>query len=190
MTDRQLRLLRAAAASSIATVLAAVSHTVAGGSAPHPLLVVAMTALLVPVAAVLIGVRPSRVRVALTVLVSQIAFHLVFALLGAPTAGLSGIGHQHHLDLAAFGPVAAVAAPDALMIGAHLVAAIVTIALLWRGESLIRAIAQWIVARLRSRATSVCLPHRRRPLPTSSAVPVLRTALATSLSRRGPPALV
>ena len=45
MTSRQLRFLRAAAVSAIATLLAAVSHTLAGGAAPHPLLIAAVATL-------------------------------------------------------------------------------------------------------------------------------------------------
>ncbi|MFJ4224785.1 hypothetical protein [Microbacterium sp. NPDC089695] len=190
MTSRQLRLVRAAAASAVATVLAAVSHTVVGGAVPHPLLVVAMTALLVPLSALLIGARTSRTRVALVVLVSQSAFHGVFALLGAPAAGATVIGHQHHLDLSVFGPAVAVAAPDAAMLAAHVVAALVTTALLCHGESMIRAIARWIVARLRLRVASVRLPHRHRLLLDSQTTPRIESGLSASLSRRGPPAPV
>lgn len=194
MTPRQLRLVRAAAASSVATVLAAVSHTIGGGAAPHPLLVMAMAVLLIPVAGLLVGSRASRTRVALAVIVAQAAFHVVFAVLGAPTAGSfagpSTAAHQHHVDLTSFGPVVAVVAPDALMLVAHIVAALLTTALLWRGEALIRAIARWIVARLRDRSTSVRLPHRRRQ-PLSSLTPALvDPSLTASVSRRGPPALV
>lgn len=194
MTLRQLRLVRAAAASSVATVLAAVSHTIGGGAAPHPLLVLAMAVLLIPVAAVLVGGRASRTRIALAVLVGQAAFHIVFALLGAPTtgsvAGASVTGHQHHIDLTTLGPAAAVAAPDALMLVAHLVAAVLTTALLCHGESLIHTIARWIVARLRARSASVRLPHRRRT-PLSSLTPnLINPALTVSVSRRGPPVLL
>ncbi len=87
MTSRQLRFLRAAAVSAIATLLAAVSHTLAGGAAPHPLLIAAVAVLFVPLSAAVAGGRPSRARVAVAVLLAQAAFHLLFQLLGAPTAG-------------------------------------------------------------------------------------------------------
>ena len=190
MTSRQLRLLRAASASSVATLLAAVSHTLAGGPAPHPLLVVAVTALLVPAAALLIGARASRARVTLTVLVSQAAFHLVFQMLGAPVAGAPVLGgHAHTVDLAALGPVAAVAAPDALMLGGHVVAAILTTVALWRGESVVRAIAGWMLALLRHAVAPIPAAHER-PEPLRTALrPLTDPVLTASVTRRGPPAL-
>lgn len=188
MTSRQLRLLRAASASSIATLIAATSHTVAGGAAPHPLLVLAVMALVVPVAALIIGGRASRLRVAATVLVSQAAFHVVFQTLGAPTGTAVLSGHQHHVDLAALGPVTAAAAPDTIMIVGHLAAAALTTIMLWHGESMVRAAAGWVHARLR-RAISAFRPAHRVPAPAVFSTPLLvDAALSASVSRRGPPA--
>ena len=187
MTTRQLRLLRAASATSVATLLAAVSHTVAGGSAPHPLLIVAVAALLMPPAALLIGIRPSLPRLAATVLVSQAAFHSVFQALGAPTADAAVLGHAHHLDLSALGPVAAVSAPDALMIAAHVVAAALTTALLWRGESIAVRIARWVLARLRLAVTTAPVTHRLPARPVATAPFAASEAVLLPLSRRGPP---
>ncbi len=190
MTSRQLRLLRAASASAVATLIAATSHTVAGGAAPHALLVLAVMTLLVPVAALIIGARASRLRVAATVLVSQAAFHVAFQLLGAPTGTTVLSGHQHHLDLASLGPVTAAAAPDLLMVIGHLGAAVLTTALLWHGESMVRAIAGWVHARLR-RAIAAFRPTHRHPATPVFSVPLLvDSALSASLSRRGPPTIV
>lgn len=190
MTIRQLRLLRAAAASTVATVFAAASHTIAGGAAPHPLLVVAVASLLVPFAAALIGARASRCRVTLTVLVSQAVFHLIFQVLGAPTGATSVSGHAHHLDLASLGPVTEAAAPDAVMIAGHAVAAALTSLLVWHGESMARAVAGWVRARL-LRAAPPQRPAHSRPAPLSSrALSLLTPSLAASISRRGPPSLV
>lgn len=189
MTTRQLRLLRAASASSVATLLAGVSHTVAGGAAPHPLLLLAIAVLLLPIAALLIGVRASRVRVAATVVVSQSAFHVVFQLLGAPTGTTVLSGHQHHLDLSVLGPVSSAAAPDAAMLLAHLAAAALTTAVLWHGEATVRAIAGWVQGRLR-RAVSVLQARYERPaLPVAPLPLLVSAALSSSVSRRGPPSL-
>ncbi|WP_164233640.1 hypothetical protein [Microbacterium hydrocarbonoxydans] len=188
MTSRQLRLLRAASASSIATLLAAVSHTLAGGPAPHPLLILAVAALLVPPAALLIGSRPSRSRMALTVLVSQAAFHLVFQLLGAPVAGEAVLGgHVHTLDLTALGPATAVAAPDAVMLCGHVVAATLTTLVLWRGESVVRTIAGWMLALLRYAVAPVPVAHERPAPPRTAVVPLTDPVLTASVTRRGPP---
>ena len=193
MNNRQLRLLRAASASAVATLLAAASHTIAGGAAPHPLLVAAVAILVIPVAALLIGVRASRLRVALTVLFSQAAFHLVFQLLGAPTGATAFTGHTHHaglaLDIATLGPVAAASAPDTLMLVGHVAAAVVTTLLVWHGESMVRATARWVHATLR-RAVLTVTPAHEDPLALDFSIPLLvDTALSASLSRRGPPAL-
>lgn len=189
MTTRQLRLLRAAAASTVATLFAAVSHTVAGGAAPHPLLVVAVTALLLPVAAVLIGVRASRRRVALTVLVSQAAFHLVFQMLGSPTGVPAVAGHQHHLDLASLGSFAEPSAPGPVMIAGHVVAAALTSLLLWHGETIVRAVADWVRARMLRTEGVHGAEHATPAPPTSSHFRALDAGLASAISRRGPPAL-
>lgn len=191
MNSRQLRLVRAAAASTVATTLAAVSHTVAGGPAPHPLLVVAMACLLVPLAAVLIGPRVSRLRSASTVLVGQGLFHLTFQLLGAPTqsAAASAPAHAHHVDLAALGPAVIASAPSTVMLIAHVIAAIATVALLWHGESLVRLIANWVRAAA-LRIAAPALPVRTRPRATPSLVVLLvDAALRAAPSRRGPPHL-
>lgn len=190
MTSRQLRLLRAASASAVATILAATSHTIAGGAAPHPLLVLAVMSLVVPIAALIIGERASRFRVAATVLVSQAAFHVVFQLLGTPTGTTVLSGHQHHLDLSSLGPVVAATAPDLLMVIGHLVAAAITTASVWHGESMVRAVAGWVQAQLR-RAVAASPASHRHPSPPAFSLPLLvDRALSTSLSRRGPPAIV
>ncbi|MCM3779174.1 hypothetical protein [Microbacterium hydrocarbonoxydans] len=187
MTTRQLRFLRAAAATSVATFLAAVSHTVAGGAAPHPLLIVAVAALLMPPAALLVGIRPSLTRLTATVLLSQAVFHSVFQALGAPTADAAVLGHAHHLDLASLAPVAAVTAPDALMLVAHVVAAVLTTALLWRGESVVRRIVRWVHARLRLAVTTTPTIHRLPARPVADTPFAVSDASMLPLSRRGPP---
>ncbi|MFS0893429.1 hypothetical protein [Microbacterium sp. 179-I 3D3 NHS] len=200
MTSRQLRLMRAAAVSSVATLIAAVSHTLGGGAAPHPLLVVAVAILLLPACAVLVGPRRSRPRVAAAVVVGQAAFHLVFQALGSPTGSAAlgagspaGAAHAHHLDLTALPAAAlgaAAAAPGPAMIGAHVVAAALTTLLLWHGETIVRAVAGWFLARLH--AAVACSPAEHgRPVPLRSLVIATRdAAVSAAVSRRGPPLLL
>lgn len=185
MTTRQLRLLRAASASSAATLLAAVSHTVAGGAAPHPLLVLAVAVLLLPLAALLIGARMSRTRVALTVLVSQAAFHMIFQLLGAPTGLQLALGHQH--GMLSLGAVSIAALPDIAMLTGHVLAAVATTALLWHGESLVRMIAGWVLALVRHAGSPVPADHRRPAALVSHRHPLVDAAHSAAVSRRGPP---
>lgn len=188
MTSRQLRLLRGAAASSGATVIAAVSHTVGGGAPPHPLLIAALSVFLAPVAALLVGRRLSLFRLSTAVLVSQSVFHVLFVALNATvTPTVAGSGHHHALSLGPVDSPGAIA-PDAGMLGAHVVAAILTIALLWRGEAMLRAIARWVRAALRTRMP---VAHSR-PAPASIARTARIIVHAVNLgdaSRRGPPIL-
>ena len=189
MTSRQLRLKRAAAATSVATTLAAVSHTVGGGMPPHPLLVIALSILLIPLAAVLIGRRPSAARTALTVLVSQAVFHVLFQVLaGSLTdAATPASGHAHHT--ATLGPVVAAVAPDAPMLLSHAFAALATTLLVWNGERMLRAIADW--ARARLLPVVPVLPVRTRaPLAPSTVIVTTRlTPLSAVVNRRGPPSV-
>lgn len=195
MTSRQLRLLRGAAASSIATITAAVSHTIGGGAPPHPLLVLALSVFLTPVAALLVGRSLRIVGLSAAVLVSQGIFHTLFTALSATlTPGLTAGGHHHTLIL----PAAALPAvnsaltavvPDATMLGAHLLAGILTIALLWRGEKLLRGISRWV-------RTALCMRVPRLltnfSLPASLADTAQRFACEIrtgELFLRGPPLL-
>ncbi len=190
MTSRQLRLLRAASASAIATLLAAVSHTVAGGTAPHALLVIALAALLTPTAALLIGLRPRLTRVAATVAASQAVFHIVFLMLGAPTGAGGRGGHVHHLDLSLLEPVAAVASPDVTMLVSHAAAAVFTTLLIWHGERLLRTVAGWVQAMLRRALAPVRAQHDPPATLRSTLRPVLDAGFTVVTSRRGPPALL
>jgi hypothetical protein len=189
MTSRQLRLLRAAAATSVATTLAAVSHTVGGGMPPHPLLVVALSILLVPLASALIGRRPSAARTALTVLVSQAAFHVLFQVLAGSLTdtGLPASGHAHHA--VQLGPVVAAVAPDAPMLLSHALAALATTLLIWHGERMLRAIAGWARARLLPAVPVLPVRTRARLAPTTLVLTTRLAPLAAVVSRRGPPSV-
>jgi hypothetical protein len=122
------------------------------------------------------------------VLLSQTVFHVLFVALGAtaiPT--VAATGHQHALVLTSV-PGESVA-PDAGMLGAHVVAGILTIAMLWRGEAMLRAVSRWVRAALRRR---VLQPRADWPVPASiahTARVFLSTILLGDLRRRGPPVL-
>ncbi|WP_061016574.1 hypothetical protein ABRP18_010365 [Microbacterium sp. WHRI 7836] len=192
MNARQLRLVRAAAVSSVATLLAALSHTLGGGAAPHVLLIVAVTSLITPLAALLVGVRQSRARVALAVFLGQAAFHVVFQVLGSPTvaAPIAGGGHAHHLDLSLLASPSPAAAPGALMLSAHLVAAVLTTLLVWHGEAIVRVVARWVDALLRRASAVVPALHRRPARLRSMVFSPFDAAVSSALPRRGPPALL
>lgn len=185
MTSRQLRLLRGATASSVATILAAVSHTVGGGAPPHPLLVVALSVFLTPVAALLVGRTLSLGKLSATVLLSQGVFHVLFVALGATLTTTGAVsGHRHHTTLA---PLTSTVSPDAGMLDAHVLAAAVTIILLWHGERVLRGIARWVRSTLRLR-----LPRLHGSWPVPASYPrteriFVATIRTSDISLRGPP---
>ena len=191
MNARQLRLVRAAAVSSVATLLAALSHTLGGGAAPHALLILAIATLVTPLSAVLVGVRQSRGRVALAVFLAQGAFHVLFQLLGAPTGTTptAGGAHSHHLDVALLGSTAPAAAPGALMLFAHVVAAVLTTILVWHAEAVVRIVARWVDALFRRASALAPAMHRRPPRLRSVTVVSFDAAVSAAVPRRGPPAL-
>jgi len=191
VTSRQLRLLRGAGASSVATIIAAVSHTIGGGAAPHPLLVLALSVFLTPIAALLVGRREGVLRLSAAVAVSQTVFHVLFTVLNATTAanagGTGSAGHQHMMIM--LGPIGDTVAPDTGMLSAHIIAGVITVALLARGESVLRAIARWMRAVLH---VHLPVPAQHWPSP-APAIGFLRAwepeFLIGDVSRRGPPAL-
>ncbi|MFK3679482.1 hypothetical protein ACI2IP_17305 [Microbacterium sp. NPDC090218] len=192
MNARQLRLVRAAGVSSVATLLAALSHTLGGGAAPHPLLILAVATLLTPLSALLVGVHRSRGRVAAAVFLGQAAFHLLFQALGSPTgtASAGSIGHVHAIDLALLAPASSAAAPGVSMLFAHVLAAVVTTFLIWHGEAVVRAVARWVDALFRSDRAIAPIAHRRPPRLHSRLLPSFDAAVTAAAPRRGPPVLV
>jgi hypothetical protein len=193
VTPRQQRALRGAVAAAVATLLAAVSHTIAGGPAPAPLLVALMIALCTPVAGGLVGPRPSLPRLAAAVAASQGAFHAVFQALGSPTGDRIATASGGHDHAGAHGAVQtallAPAAPEATAMPlAHAIAAALTIALLWRGERIVRAIARQTLAVLRrARAPRAAFGIAVRAPWIAPAAPRRRPLPLSSVSRRGPP---
>ncbi len=187
MTPRHVRALRGTGAAWIATVAAATAHTLAGGGAPSPAFVAAVGILAAPFAVLLVGRRLSAWRVAATVLASQTLFHAAFAITADADPAAQ---HGHHVtDLGGAG--GAVVLPDAPMLAGHLLAAIATVAALYGGERMLRALGRGI----RSLFTHARDLAPRPPMPrlvVPDTAPV-RAALATALSdlsRRGPPAVV
>jgi len=188
VTARQTRALRGSAAAAIATLVAATAHTLSGGGAAHPLLIVSVAALAAPLAVWLAGHRGSWWRTGLVVCAAQALFHLAFAAVG--DARPLSTGHAHHLAGVMTAPEAVLSPTlDPAMMTGHLAAALVTIVAVRRGEQLLRVLGRGIL-RLVSRA-AVSLPQPLAlpsPLPARSAVAPPRTLLDCSLSRRGPPA--
>lgn len=182
MRARRLRVLRGSGAAFVATTIAATAHTVSGGGAPPAWLLLAVIILATPIAATLIGARPSAWRLTAAVAAAQVLLHTAFAAIGTD-APAALHGHSHDLI-----SLAAVAAPGAAsMTAGHLIAAALTIALLATGERMLTALARGIRRHLRVPSVTV------RPIAAvvrqDFAHPRPHSALVlTSVSRRGPPA--
>lgn len=192
-----MRAGRGTAGAAVATTVAATAHTLSGGQAPPAWLLLAVIALAAPLAVALTGRRPALWRTSAVVAASQLLLHFAFATVGtaAPAGGHGGHVHGAAIILGeapastAAGLGTALFALDPLMIAGHALAAVVTIALVTRGE---RALAT-IAAGLRRLAARVdvavpLLPAVPRPVAPARPTPAAAVFLVT-LSRRGPPAL-
>lgn len=188
--SRPLRLLRAGAAATVATLAALLSHLAGGGQLPGLLGVVVPWVLSLAVCLVLAGRSLSLVRLSLAVVVSQALFHLLFVVGTVTPSGASPAHHHGELLLLATGSVPA----EVGMSAAHLGAAAVTTAALYRGEramarlfAVARAVGMWLRQALR----------RPRPVPVSGRGPRGIGAFGVqtpaprwfggSVRRRGPP---
>jgi len=190
MRERPLRALRGAAAATVAVLLAAVSHTLGGGAAPSPAILVGVSALAWPLATALVGRRLRPTGLAASVILAQAILHVVFALTNGVNGVHAGALHEHgSLVLDSAGVMAHTAAPTPPMLIAHLVAAIASFVLLFAGERMIRALAAWTHAVL-GRALAII----QRPLVGArvssgfSSAPRVRVTRG-SVRRRGPPLL-
>lgn len=217
--SRPARLGRGLLAGVFAVFVAAVSHSVAGGAiaGPVPLVLGLVVAMLVCVP--LAARRLSWSALVAGVSISQVAFHLLFEFFGPASVGASGsfavTGHQHGAAAAAgaagdtavfegavFDPAAVDAAALAVashplhgaeMWLAHMVAGVLTIAMLRGGEAaawrLIELAVGWALARMPRAVVATAWPELRAA--AASAVPTRRhrALLRCSLRYRGPPAL-
>lgn len=201
--SRAARIARGFSGAALATVFAAASHALGGGRVTT-VAVVATIVLALPICVALAGRVASLWRLAVAVGASQFLFHWSFWALGAPAlasgsapasesaAGGGAVVSPHAAHLGAFAAtfdLAATGAADAAMWIAHGVAAILTIALLHRGEQA----ALEIFRRLRC-ALPFTLPQPVAPAPVTrirqagTYVPLRsRLCALSAISHRGPP---
>ncbi|MEV8369931.1 hypothetical protein [Microbacterium sp. NPDC064584] len=193
MTSRAIRTLRGGIAAAVAIEVALLSHVLAGGAAPDALLVALTFVVSWIVCLALAGRRLSLVRLALAVGLSQFAFHAAFSVLGTPqAAAASGGAHAHHaMTMDAAPHATAMVAADPLMWAAHALAAVVTIAALYRGERAVRALLEPLVTLVRAVVHVVMVtPARPRRLAAArieNSVLPGRRWVAEPATRRGPP---
>lgn len=187
--------------ATVATFAALVSHVAAGGDLPGWAGVSAPWMLAVAVSTLLAGRSLSRARLAVSVVVSQLLFHTLFVM-GAPSASPTSTmmhGHAHGAPPAmptmpAMDPMIGALCADPSMWVGHAVAALVTIATLYRGEraaramlALARDLRAW-ARRTMARGVIVHARPRRPHTPRAERAPFARSAMYLSvLRRRGPP---
>lgn len=182
-------------AALVATFAALVSHVTGGGQMPGWLGIAVPLVLSAAVCTVLAGRRLALWRLSVGVATSQFLFHALFVL-GAFSLSTPAAGHHAHVAPIAAAPALA-ASGDGAMWVMHAVAALGTIAALYRGEraalrvrALAGEIAQWMRRRL-SRALSGRPLAPQRPLPVFpiERMRPARSRLSFTFSRRGPPAI-
>lgn len=203
MTTRWARVVRGQAVAVIATFTAAFSHGAADGGHP-PVGAIALALAFSSIACVFLTARQfSRRRLAASVAISQLVYHGLFSLFGPAASAPGAVITGHHGSLA-FAPVASGPSqsvyPEALsadvwMLVAHLGAAVLTFALLVRGEyalSAVRRVAE-LVAAVLARLRVPQLPElmssgKRFPTGQRDHAPHRQLILTSSLRHRGPPA--
>jgi hypothetical protein len=184
----------------VATTVAAVSHSLAGGYQPGVLSFGAALVFAGMLGTAVIGRRPSLPRLSVAVGVSQLAFHLVFSLLG--TGGPSAASGAAMSNMAAMDEVPvtapAMSAHDHLadpgMWIAHALAAVLTILFLRRAELAVWTMLTRLGRVLATRLTVVLVPVESGGTPRIPAWPTIarrpaERLLVASASRRGPPLL-
>ncbi len=185
MQSRWARVARGASAAIFATVIAAVSHTIAGGAAPSVFAIVVSLAVSISACVLLAGRTLSISRLSLSVAITQALFHGVFGSLSAPAA----LGHSHAASAAMAGMGASAA--HANMWFAHAVAAVITIIALRYGERAFWSLAttaSLLVRRVTVAVTAIAIATPRL-VPTVGAQQVTPALghLLSSLRYRGPP---
>lgn len=191
MESRSVRALRSVVSATLATFVAAAFHVVGGGANPGLTTLLLALAASVLVCLALSSLRLSLWRLAVSVVVSQAGFHLLFQVTGSSSTLAV---HQHGADDPSVDAVLGHA--SAPMGIAHLIAAAITVAALARGEHALRALVE-ILARIVLRVVSPPLltavesrdGARRPALDPTPRVPAHLIA-ATPLQRRGPPLFV
>lgn len=194
MNPRAARLLRGSLLGSLATLLAALSHSWAGGQIPGPLALTLGTVFAVAVSTILVGRRVSGRRTALwrvmlAVGIGQLAFHLVFSLL-ATGAAVSGASHHGVIAIAA-DPAAAIERGGAWMWVAHIAAGALTVLYVRHLEHVVWELVRRLVVRALTTLAVVRVSFDGAGAP----IAVSREARPRgwmpwhAIDRRGPPSL-
>ena len=197
MTTRWARFARGWLVALFSTLVAAVSHTVAGGTAPSVVSLAIALAFAGVTCIALTGKTVSLLRMSVSVLLSQVAFHTLFSTIGGSSiATETSAGHHNHgatVVLLAQDSAPMAHHADGWMWAGHAFAAIVTIVTLRYGETAFWRLRE--IAALFVRTVFALLPVvpvlprviRRPRVPGHLFVPRISEWVRTSLGLRGPP---
>jgi len=187
MGTRWARVLRGVLAASTATLVAALSHFLAGGVAPNAVSVAIILTFSTLISIALTGRRLSLLRLSAAVVLSQFAFHALFATIGGATGSVAhASGHAVHGAIELVPSIAH--HTSAGMWFAHALAALATIVVLRRGEAAFwgmhEAALRFLVVAF---APLPLVAGVRAPHPFVARVTPRRLFLIGALQLRGPP---
>ncbi|RFA22557.1 hypothetical protein [Subtercola boreus] len=138
MNTRPARVIRGLAAALFAVFVASFSHVAGGGTAPGTVGLVLALAFSAVVCVGLAGKSLSIIRLSASVALSQLVLHALFSVganAGDATLTVSGMGHHGSMLVSiSEGTAAAAATFCSWMWVAHVLAAVVTVLALRRGE--------------------------------------------------------
>jgi hypothetical protein len=198
METRWARVLRGWTAGGFATLVAAISHAIAGGSFASTLGLLLALMFSGVTCMALAGRRLSLARLSISVLLSQFAFHLVFSAISAGGGQVIGnIGHHGGGYLLISGNQAAMNMTSIETSGwmwlAHVLAAAVTIAALRFGEAAfwgLRDSARMLVAAIWRgipAAPAFVAATDAGPVASRSIAPRIQRGFLEAVRYRGPP---
>lgn len=190
MTPRASRLLRGTLLGSVATLLAALSHSWAGGVVPGALALTLGAVFASAVGVIAVGRRGSLAGTAIAVAIGQLAFHLVFSLLGSgASVTAAASGHTHGMPAISAGPLEAIERGGTGMWMAHLAAGVLTVLYLRHLErrvwSVLARLGWRLVATLGISVSASPAPGRTTTISSSDVLTVAPLRGGSAL--RGPP---
>jgi len=191
-----LRLLRASVGAVVTVALAGLAHVLGGGGLPAPMVLGALSALVLVGATALTGRRVGPLAVVAALGAAQVGLHQAFGLvsaMGCAAPGASGAGaHTHHAAthlVLSCAPHIHAGAGGVSMLALHAAATLATALLLAGAERSV----WWVLALLRP-LVAAAEPVRIlvwRALPVWPAIIVLaRQAWRGATALRGPPGAV
>ncbi|KFF59700.1 hypothetical protein JF66_09620 [Cryobacterium sp. MLB-32] len=200
MSTRWARFARGWLTAFVAVLVAALSHTAAGGTTPGAISIALALAFSAMVCIPLAGKKLSVLKLSASVVISQLLFHALFGLSGTSPATMTATGHHGSgpIVIGAADSAAAVAAQGthdmSWMWIAHAVAAVLTIVALRRGERTLWSLLDFawlaLVAIVRTLGILVTLPRQRARVLAALAhrfIATDRDILLSPMQRRGPP---